>query len=264
MKSNINELLDTMAQLRDPQNGCPWDIEQSFESLCSYTVEEAYEVVDAIDKGNYLHLKEELGDLLFQVVFYAQIAKEKKLFNFNDVVNSINEKMIERHPHVFDKKNQQQQSAAQMSTIWEQNKLNKRKKENPDQYPSVLDDIPNNLPELLKAVKLTKRAAIIGFDWPTIEPVFTKMEEEIAELKEAMQQGITTRIKDELGDVLFVCTNLARHLQLDPQLALRHANKKFEKRFRSIESAARNTDPEQDTYDLKTLEDLWIEVKKTE
>jgi len=168
MKSNINQLLECMAQLHDLQNGCPWD-----------------EVVDAIDKDDY-------------------------------------------------------------------------------QQNSVLDGIPNNLPELLKAVKLTKRAAVIGFDWPSIEPVFTKMEEEIAELKEAIQMGVTARIKDELGDVLFVCTNLARHLRLDPQLALRHANKKFEKRFRAIESAARNTYPQQNIYDLKTLEDLWIEVKKTE
>ncbi|MBL4661859.1 MAG: nucleoside triphosphate pyrophosphohydrolase [Alcanivoracaceae bacterium] len=264
MESNINQLLDTMAQLRDKENGCPWDIEQSFNSLSSYTVEEAYEVVDAIDKGDYQHLKEELGDLLFQVVFYAQIASEQGLFNFNDIVNNINDKMIERHPHVFDTNNQQKHSAIQMSKIWEQNKLRKRKKADCKQYSSVLDDIPNNLPELLKAVKLTKRAAVIGFDWPSIEPVFTKMEEEIAELKEAMQMGVTARIKDELGDVLFVCTNLARHLRLDPQLALRHANNKFEKRFRAIESAARNTYPKQDIYDLKTLEDLWIEVKKVE
>ena len=175
MKSNIEQLLESMAQLSDPHYNRSWDIEQSSDSLPGQTIKE----------GDY-------------------------------------------------------------------------------QQNSVLDDIPNNLPELLKAVKLTKRAAVIGFDWSSIEPVFIKMEEEIAELKEAMQTGVTARITDELGDVLFVCTNLARHLQLDPQLALRHANKKFEKRFRAIETIARNTYPEQDIYDLKILEDLWIEVKKTE
>ena len=241
------------------------------DSLTSYTIEEAYEVADAIDKKDYQHLKEELGDLLFQVVFYSEIASEKGLFNFKDVVNGINEKMIERHPHVFTNK-ANRLTAAQQSEIWEQNKLKKRNKEDASESDktgknSVLDDIPHNLPELLKAVKLTKRAAVIGFDWPGIQPVFAKMEEEITELKEAMITGIPARIKDELGDVLFVCTNLARHLQLDPQLALRHANNKFEKRFRAVEKLAKKNHSKQAgqyRYNLETLEYLWTEIKKME
>jgi len=246
-----------MAQLRDPRGGCPWDLEQDFESLTSYTIEEAYEVADTINRGDLQHLKEELGDLLFQVVFYSQMAKEKELFNFPDVVAGLNEKMIERHPHVFNKSNESL-SAAALNEIWEQKKLIKNNNK------SVLDDIPDNFPGLMRAVKLTKRAAVIGFDWPSIDPVFEKMEEEIAELKEAMLSGQMDRIKDELGDVLFVCTNLARHLKIDPELAIRHANSKFEKRFRSIEILAKANQPNQMVYDLETLESLWNHVKKQE
>lgn len=260
---SIDELLATMARLRDPENGCPWDIKQDFQSLCTYTIEEAYEVVDAINRGNHQDLKEELGDLLFQVVFYAQIANEKGLFNFADIAQSINQKMLDRHPHVFNAKNDSNPSDVSVSKIWEHNKLQKKKKHHQENF-SVLDDIPDNLPELLRSVKMTKRAAVIGFDWPSIEPVFDKMQEEILELKEAIQTGNTFNIKDELGDVLFVCTNLARHLKQDPELALRHANEKFEKRFRSVESQATQMFPELNEYDLDLLEQLWVDIKKQE
>jgi len=248
-----------MAQLRQP-SGCPWDIKQTFDSLTTCTIEEAYEVVDAINRQDYQHLKEELGDLLFQVVFYAQIASEKGLFNFNDIVDGINEKLIDRHPHVFADQ-QNNLTEQQQSTLWEQNKLKQNQRNG---SKSVLDNIPENLPELLKSVKLTKRAAVIGFDWPSIQPVFKKMDEEITELKQAMTTGLNHRIKDELGDVLFVCTNLARHLKIDPQLALRHANNKFEKRFRAIEKRAQNHQPNLNFYNLEMLEQFWIEVKKQE
>ncbi|HHL31228.1 MAG TPA: nucleoside triphosphate pyrophosphohydrolase [Oceanospirillales bacterium] len=264
MNNSIQQLLDIMAQLRNPEFGCPWDQQQDFESLTTYTIEEAYEVADAVDQQDYEHLEEELGDLLFQVVFYAQLAEEKGLFDFNDVVQKLNTKMIERHPHVFTE-NKKNLSAEQQNTLWEQIKFKQRAKSNSTSKPnSVLDDIPDNLPELLKSIKLTKRAAVIGFDWPDIDPVFTKMDEEIGELKEAMATGNNTLIKDELGDVLFVCTNLARHLKIDPQLALRHANMKFEKRFRAVEKLTQEKYPTETFFDLSLLDGLWTEVKKKE
>ncbi len=257
MNKEITELLDIMAQLRHPEKGCPWDIEQSFESLTAYTIEEAYEVVDAIDQNDFIHLKEELGDLLFQVVFYAQMAKEKGLFNFNDVVTTLNKKMIQRHPHVFGNEANTLNTEEQ-SRKWDQDKLAEKT------TVSVLDDIPKNMPELLKSVKLTKRAAVIGFDWKEIEPVFDKMEEELGELKEAIQTKNPQLIKDELGDVFFVCTNLARHLRQDPQLALRHANKKFESRFRAVEKIAKQIEPKKGIYSLENLDNYWNKVKTLE
>ena len=254
MNKDINQLLDIMAVLRHPEKGCPWDIEQSFESLSSYTVEEAYEVADAVDLQDSNHLKEELGDLLFQIVFYAQIAQEKGLFSFFDIVKSLNKKMLERHPHVFsDEPNNL--NAFEQSKQWEKNKFKNTNKK------SVLDDIPKNLPELLKSIKLTKRAAVIGFDWPSIQPVFNKMDEEMEELKQAINGGNISKIKDELGDVIFVTTNLARHLQQDPELALRHANKKFEMRFREVEKQAKLNANETTNFELSYLEKLWEQVK---
>jgi len=255
----MQELLQIMQKLRDPKSGCPWDIEQTFASLAPFTIEEAYEVVDAIEKNDPQHLQEELGDLLFQVVFYAQIAQEQKLFDFDSIVDGLNTKMIERHPHVFSK-NKKRLTSKQQTVLWEQAKLTKKSNDK----NSVLDDIPNNFPELLKSVKLTKRAAVIGFDWPSIKPVFNKMQEELHELKEAIAEGEKQHILDELGDVIFVCTNLARHLQIDPSLALRHANKKFETRFRAVEQQAKINYPEQTFFDLEILDELWMDVKKLE
>lgn len=253
MNKQIDKLLNTMAQLRDPKNGCPWDVKQDFNSLTSYTLEETYEVIDAIEKQNWNHLKEELGDLLFQVVFYAQIAKEKQYFEFHEIVEDLNQKLIQRHPHVF-ASNSAEKTFKNHQKSWE---AAKHKNKN-----SVLDDIPESFPALLKAVKLTKRAAVIGFDWPQIDYVFDKMEEELDELKEAISEGQRHNIEDELGDVLFVCSNLARHLQIDPELALRKANKKFEKRFRKVETIAKAEKPIQKEYDLNYLDELWERAKK--
>ena len=257
IEKDINQLLDIMAQLRHPHSGCPWDSEQDFKSLMPYTLEETYEVFDAILENDWDNLKEELGDLLFQIVFYAQIANEKKLFTFADVVQILNKKLCARHPHVFDD-NKNELSANEISQLWDERKLKEY------QQQSVLDNIPKSMPELLKAVKLTRKAAIIGFDWNNIEPVFAKMQEELAELKEAILTKEIDKITDELGDVIFVCTNLARHLKIDPQLALRSANKKFEKRFRLVESLAKSENPNTTRYELGFLDKLWNKVKKYE
>lgn len=255
MNPEIDKLLNIMATLRDPNSGCPWDQQQTFESLTTYTVEEAYEVADAIQQKDWGNLKSELGDLLFQVVFYSQIANEQGLFNFASVVDSLNEKMIRRHPHVFSTKSAVI-DAEHQNQLWEQRKNQSR--------DSVLDDIPKTLPALLKAVKLTKRAAVIGFDWPKIDFVFDKMQEELLELKEAIDSNDPAHIKDELGDVLFVCSNLARHLKIDPELALKYANEKFEKRFRQVENKALTENKNTTKYDLDYLENLWVEVKSEE
>ncbi len=255
INKEINQLLDTMAQLRHPQTGCRWDCEQDFKSLRQYTLEETYEVFDAIENKDWKNLKEELGDLLFQIVFYAQIAEEKQLFSFADIVKTLNKKLIQRHPHVFEETNNTL-SAEEISTLWDKRKLKEY------QQKSVLDNIPATMPELLKAVKLCKKAAIIGFDWHDIAPVFAKLDEEIAELKQAIAGKNTDEISDELGDVLFVCTNLARHLNTDPQLAMRAANKKFERRFRKVEVLARQQHPLETSYALDYLDKLWNKVKK--
>ncbi len=249
---NIEKLLEIMQKLRDPKQGCPWDIKQNFSTIAPFTIEEAYEVADAIEQNDMAALKYELGDLLFQVVFHAQMADEAGHFGFNDVVQAISEKMIERHPHVFEP-NGPKLTAEQQTEAWE-----KAKSKNKD---SVLDGIANNLPELLKAVKLTKYAAVIGFDWPNIGQVFDKLNEESDELKQAVAEGDDEHIMEEMGDVLFVCANLARHLNIDPSAALRKANIKFEKRFRLVESQAKSLEPKNDSFDLKTLDELWTQVK---
>lgn len=249
---SINQLLAIMARLRDPVSGCPWDRQQDFTSIAPFTVEEAFEVADAIAEGDMQHLKEELGDLLFQVVFHAQMAQEKGAFDFHDVVAGLNKKMIERHPHVFNP-DHPPLSADEQSQIWEHRKhIGKA---------SVLDDIPANLPTLSRAVKLQKRAASIGFDWPEVAPVFDKLEEEVAELKEAMHAGDRAAMQDELGDVLFVITNLARHIGVDPELALRQANNKFERRFRAVEKQAKSRHPQRARHPLAELDKLWDKVK---
>ncbi|WP_395374598.1 nucleoside triphosphate pyrophosphohydrolase [Marinicella sp. W31] len=248
----IDALLDMMARLRDPENGCPWDVKQSFATIAPYTIEEAYEVSDAIERGNMQDLKMELGDLLFQVVFHARMAEEAGHFNFFDVAQAVTDKMISRHPHVFDPEHPKL-SADEQNAVWEKNK-------NADK-DSVLDDIPNNMPELLRAVKLTKSAATIGFDWPEIDSVLDKMLEELQEFKEAIAGGNADEIKDELGDLLFVCANIARHVKVDPGAALRHANHKFESRFRQVEKYAKNQQSDVDTYDLDVLENYWNQVK---
>jgi MazG family protein len=252
-------VLDVMAQLRNPNGGCPWDIEQTFATIAPYTIEEAYEVADAIERNDMPALKEELGDLLFQVAFHARMAEEQGAFDFADVAQALADKMIERHPHVFSEAGDGR-SAEQQTLAWETLKAEKRAAKG---APSLLDDVAMALPALMRAEKLTKRAARINFDWPTPEPVLEKLEEELAELKEARASGDQENITEEMGDTLFVMANLARKLKVDPEEALRRANAKFTRRFQYIETKLAEqgrTGPQP----LDDMEALWLEAKRAE
>jgi MazG family protein len=251
-------LLALMARLRDPQNGCPWDREQTFETIAPYTIEEAYEVADAVQRTDLPSLKEELGDLLFQVVFHSRMAEEQGAFDYADVAAALVAKMTTRHPHVFG--DADARSAGQQTQAWETLKAEERKAKGAG---GVLDDVPLALPALLRAEKLTKRAGRIGFDWPSPEPVLEKLEEELAELEEARQAGDVDAIAEEMGDVLFVVANLARKLGVDPEEALRRANYKFERRFRHIETTL-NAAGRTGVRPLDELEPLWDEAKRIE
>ena len=258
----LDRLLSIMARLRDPQRGCPWDREQSFATIAPYTLEEAYEVADAIARGDKVALKDELGDLLFQVVFHARIAEEAGLFGFNDVTAAIANKMERRHPHVFG--DVRIDSAAAQTAAWEQHKAAERRDRahRAGEGHSVLDGVALALPALLRAAKIQARAARIGFDWPEARPVFDKLGEEIAELKTEFEAGADlTRLEDELGDILFAAANLARKLGIDPEAALRRATAKFERRFRRVEALAVERGV---GSDLDALETLWQEVKRVE
>ena len=256
----MKTLLDIMARLRNPDGGCPWDVEQDFKSIAPYTIEEAYEVADAIDREDYPDLQDELGDLLFQVVFHAQMAKEAGLFDFDDVCRSISEKMIRRHPHVF--ADAAERDSDTQTEAWEEQKAKERAEKSKDD--SVLDDIPVALPALKRAQKLQKRAARVGFDWPSPDQVLDKIEEEIAEVREAMTEGNADHVAEEVGDLLFVCTNLGRKLKVDVEASARAANAKFERRFRHIETrlSAEGRTPEMATLD--EMEALWVEAKLIE
>ena len=259
---DIQRLLDIMAALRQPETGCPWDIVQTFETIKPYTIEEAYEVADAIERGDMHDLCDELGDLLLQVVFHAQMAREAGQFDFTDVAKAISDKMVRRHPHVFGE--ERVASAAAQTQAWEDRKAAERA-EAAKGGAGALDGLPLALPALLRAAKLGKRAARVGFDWPDAAPVLDKIEEEIGELRAEL--GGETRpagIEEELGDLLFACANLARKLEVDPEAALRGANARFERRFRSIEArlGARGLRPEEATLDQ--LEALWQEAKADE
>ena len=224
-------LLAIMSRLRRQPDGCPWDLEQNFASIAPHTLEEAYEVVDAIERQDMAGLKEELGDLLLQVVFHSQMASEAGLFDFEQVAAGINEKMVRRHPHIFAAA-EIKTSAAQTAS-WEAIKATEKQAKG---QHSALDDIPLSMPALARAQKLTQKAARVGFDWPEITPVFAKLDEEVAELKEALAARDTDHAAEELGDVLFVCANLARHIKTGAEDALRAANSKFERRFRAVEA----------------------------
>jgi MazG family protein len=234
----LDRLLGIMARLRDPKNGCPWDLEQSFRTIVPHTIEEAYEVADAIERDDMKALPGELGDLLFQVVFYSQMAAEAGHFRMADVLAAINDKMIARHPHVFGSASIE--TAEAQTVAWEVQKANERAAEAAaaGRAISVLDGVAAGLPALTRAEKLQKRAARIGFDWPEAAPVIDKVEEEIAELKAELGDRKPERLDEELGDLLFACANLARHLGVDPEGALRRANQKFERRFKRMESMA--------------------------
>ena len=242
-RHDIRRLLDIMAALRDPQTGCPWDIEQTFATIAPYTIEEAYEVADAIDRGDMGDLKDELGDLLLQVVFHARMAQEQGAFAFGDVVEAISDKMTRRHPHVF--AGASVEDAEQQTKAWEEHKRAERAARG-DADTSALAGISRGLPEWQRAVKLQHKAAKVGFDWPDPSPVLEKLHEEIDEVRAefaavAMDPGDAAardRLEDEIGDILFVCANLARHAKVDFGAALRRANQKFERRFRAMEAMA--------------------------
>ncbi len=232
----MQQLLEIMQQLRDPQRGCPWDRQQTYRSLVPYTLEEAYEVADAIEQDELEHLPDELGDLLFQVVFYAQIGREEGRFDFDEVARRISEKLIRRHPHVF--ADEKIESAESQTQAWERHKQKEREQKAGRQAIGVLQGVSLALPALSRAAKLQRRAARVGFDWPAIDGVVAKVHEELEELKDEIRaEPDRQRLQEELGDLLFACVNLARHLELDAETALRQANTRFEHRFRQMELA---------------------------
>lgn len=237
----LDDLLFLMERLRDPVHGCPWDLKQTYETIAPSTLEEAYEVVDAIERGDYLHLREELGDLLFQAIFYSQLAREQTLFSFADIVDTLVAKLIRRHPHVFPDGSLYSVNSGgtkkegEVKQNWEAIKSTERQQKG---MTGILADIPRALPSLTRAAKLQKRAAQVGFDWPDVSGVMQKLEEEVGELQQAMEQQTPRAIEAELGDVLFTCVNLARHLKVDPETALRKANEKFTARFDEMENGA--------------------------
>ena len=262
----LDRLLAIMARLRDPADGCPWDLEQTFATVAPYTVEEAYEVADAIERNDLRDLKEELGDLLLQVVFHARMAEEQGAFTFEDVAAAINDKMVRRHPHVFAQESYA--SLAHQKQGWEALKAAERAQKTSARTDgragSLLDDVPVGLPALTRAVKLSKRAAGVGFVWPTVQDVVKKLHEEIGELEAEIEAGDLEKARQEMGDVLFVVANLARTLDVDPEDSLRYTNAKFVRRFQYIEAklAERGRTPEQS--DLAEMDALWDAAKAAE
>lgn len=284
-KKTIADLIAVMAALRNPDGGCPWDLEQDFASIAPYTIEEAYEVADAIARGDKADLKEELGDLLLQVVYHARLGEEEGAFAFDDVVEGITRKMIRRHPHVFG--DAEARSRGMAKDFWERIKAEEKAEKAAERArlaeqssqkpmstvpPSLLADVPVGLPGLTRAIKLQEKAARVGFDWPDLAPVLAKLREEADELEEVVSRRDDTgddielqqRCAEELGDLLFVVANVARHLQVDPEAAIRAANTKFERRFRHIEAelAARGKTPQQSS--LEEMDSLWNDAKARE
>lgn len=262
MTTKIDELLAVMRRLRDPKTGCPWDREQNYATIAPYTIEEAYEVSDAIDRGDMTALKSELGDLLFQVVFHARMAEEDGDFKFEDVVEAITEKMVRRHPHVF--AGMSFEDAEAQTANWEAHKAAERreKAESEGRMVSILEDVPANLPALLRAEKLTKRAARVGFDWPETEQVVAKIDEELDEVKaEIDADAPLERIQDEIGDLLFTVANLARHFKIDPETALKDTNRKFIERFQYVERRVHADGKQMEEVDLDRMEALWQNAK---
>jgi nucleoside triphosphate diphosphatase len=263
--SPINQLLEVMRKLRDPENGCPWDIEQTFSTIAPHTIEEAYEVAEAIAENDMPELKAELGDLMFQVVFYAQMAKEQGDFDFNDVVQGITDKMISRHPHVFG--DVDVETADAQVAAWEETKAKERaaKALSAGKSLSALDGVAKTLPSLTRAEKLQKRAARVGFDWPDLDPVYGKINEEIQELQVEVQANSPKEmLEDEFGDILFAVVNLGRKIGLDPEVALNKTNRKFTRRFNMIEDALNKKESSPAQSNLEEMDALWNEAKKTE
>ena len=271
----LEQLLDIMAKLRDKQYGCAWDKKQTFKTLTSHTLEEVYEVIDAVDRNDSEQLQDELGDLLFQVVFYAQIASEQAQFDFAAVAKKISDKLLRRHPHIFPGASVANFgannpaagiSAEQVEVNWEAIKNQERSNKAPgadkaSSFVSVLDDIPRSFPAIERAKKLQKRAASIGFDWPELNAVLAKLNEERVELDEAIAEGDAQQISHELGDILFTCINLARHLRVEPEAALRDANQRFEQRFRHVEHCANESGKRVQDFELEELDSFWNKAK---
>lgn len=255
---NILRLLDVMSKLRDPKTGCPWDKEQTINSILPYTIEEVYEVAEAIERSDTVGLRDELGDLLFQIVFYAQMGKEDGYFDFDDIAENAVEKLIRRHPHVFG--DQQTITTEQQQLAWERHKLNERQErgENTVDDSSVLNGVTQGVPSFIRAVKLQRRAASVGFDWPETQSVMHKVEEEISEVQEVLQSGADkSRLLHEIGDLLLAVTNLARHVDIDPEFALHQANNRFEQRFRQIELHLARQGRTPRESNLEEMETLW-------
>ena len=258
--SKIDELLLIMQKLRTPETGCPWDLKQNFKSIAAYTIEEAYEVVDAIERDDMDDLKDELGDLLLQVVFHARMAEEAGLFDFHDVAQAVSEKMMRRHPHVF--ADETGKSIDDVKNNWEVIKAKEKEAKTGNVPQSLLEDIPSALPGMTRSVKLQKRAARVGFDWPEISQVFDKLDEELAELRQEIEQnGSSERLLDEMGDVMFVIANLARHLRIDPEQASRAGNQKFTNRFNDMEKQAEASGKDMGSLTLDELETMWQSAK---
>ncbi len=253
-----------MARLRDPQTGCAWDVKQDFNSLIPYTIEEAYEVVDAIERGDFEDLRGELGDLLLQVVFHSRIAEERGLFDFEQVAAAIGEKLVSRHPHVFAGVSYETDKQRQLA--WEEAKAQERARKKPQetQTESVLAGVAGSLPALVQCEKIQNRAAAHGFDWPDVEPVFDKVREELQEVHEAWQSADQAHIHEEVGDLLLVVVNLARHLHVNPEIALKHATKKFTRRFNFIEREVASSGRSLCDCELAELDGLWNEAKRVQ
>ncbi|PWW38229.1 nucleoside triphosphate pyrophosphohydrolase [Chromohalobacter israelensis] len=268
---DLDDLLTLMAVLRDPAQGCPWDVKQDWQSIVPHTLEEAYEVADAIERRAFDELPGELGDLLFQVVYYSQFAREEQRFDFHDVVDAVTAKMVARHPHVFPEGTlasrrpagvpAEEVETADVKTRWEALKARERETR---EAVSVLDDVPASLPALSRGTKLSKRAARVGFDWPDDQGVFAKVREELAEVEEAVRDGDTAHVREEIGDLLFAVTNLARRFDIDPEQALRHANLKFERRFRHVEQALSARAGGLEAASLDEMERHWQAAKESE
>ncbi len=262
----VEDLLYLMRRLRDPESGCPWDLKQSFETIVPFTLEEIYEVIDTIERKDFFHLKEELGDLLFQVIFYSQLGAEESLFDFGDVVSTLVEKLVNRHPHVFPagtlESRRGASGAPDEKTVKERWEALKRGERQQKGQHSILDDIPLGLPALSRAQKLQKRAANHSFDWPDSSGVFDKLDEEIGELKTAIQQGNQCAIEEELGDLLFTAVNLSRHLKVDAETSLRAASRKFETRFQYIEQQLIASGETMGDCTLDRLDQLWVQAKQ--
>ncbi|KZX58852.1 nucleoside triphosphate pyrophosphohydrolase [Halioglobus sp. HI00S01] len=259
----IDDLLRVMERLRDPEHGCPWDLRQDFASIVPSTLEECYELAHAIEEQDFGHVAEELGDVLFQVIFYSQLGREQQLFEFGEIVDTLVAKLVRRHPHVFANGDIEgvvggDITEAEVNASWEAIKQQERGERD---LHDILADVPVALPALPRAQKLQKRAASVGFDWPDVEPVLEKLEEEIGELRAALREGEAAEIESEMGDVLFSGVNLARHLKLDAETTLRRASSKFEQRFQAMEKIARKNGESLDQLDEAALDALWERAK---